>query len=60
MPLPMQIMSNIIPAKWFIVIVKAIMLKVLASNIFERNTNFSGMALLFISFKYQKYKIRLE
>ncbi|PIQ17536.1 MAG: multidrug ABC transporter permease, partial [Flavobacteriaceae bacterium CG18_big_fil_WC_8_21_14_2_50_34_36] len=27
MPLPLQIISNIIPARWFIVILKGIMLK---------------------------------
>ena len=36
MPLPMQVISNIIPAKWFIIIVKAIMLKGVEFNIYGK------------------------
>ncbi|WP_264558374.1 ABC transporter permease [Flavobacterium sp. N2270] len=61
MPLPMQIISNIIPAKWFIIIVKAIMLKgVGIQYIWKETLILIGMTILFITISIKKYKIRLE
>ena len=61
MPLPLQIISNIIPAKWFIIIIKAIMLKGAGFSIIWKETLILvGMTLLFISVSVKKYKIRLE
>ena len=61
MPLPMQIISNIIPAKWFIIIVKAIMLKgVGIQYIWKETLILIGMTVLFITISIKKYKIRLE
>ncbi|WP_026978705.1 ABC transporter permease [Flavobacterium tegetincola] len=61
MPLPLQIISNIIPAKWFIIIIKAIMLKGAGFSIIWKETLILvGMTLLFISVSIKKYKIRLE
>ena len=61
MPLPLQVISNIIPAKWFIIIVKGIMLKGIGIGfIFKETTILVLMTLLFISISVKKYKIRLE
>jgi ABC-2 type transport system permease protein len=61
MPLPMQVISNIIPAKWFIIIVKAIMLKGVGIQYIWRETLvLIGMTTIFIAVSIKKYKIRLE
>jgi len=61
MPLPLQIISNIIPAKWFILILKGIMLKgVGLFFIWKETLILIGMTLFFIALSVKKYKIRLE
>jgi ABC-2 type transport system permease protein len=61
MPLPLQIISNIIPAKWFIIIIKAIMLKgATIHTIWKETLILIGMTVLFIAISIKKYKIRLE
>ena len=61
MPLPLQIISNIIPAKWFIIIIKAIMLKGAAFSIIWKETLIIlGMTVFFTLVSIKKYKIRLE
>ena len=61
MPLPLQIISNIVPAKWFIIIIKAIMLKgATISIIWKETLILIGMTVLFIGLSIKKYKIRLE
>lgn len=61
MPLPLQIVSNIIPAKWFIIIVKSIMLKgVSFSYIWKETLILIGMTLFFLLLSIKKFKIRLE
>jgi ABC-2 type transport system permease protein len=61
MPLPLQLISNIIPAKWFIIIIKAIMLKgVGIAFVWKETLILFGMTLFFIGLSTYKYKIRLE
>ncbi|PWA08726.1 ABC transporter permease [Flavobacterium laiguense] len=61
MPVPLQIISNIIPAKWFIIIIKAIMLKgATIHTIWKETLILIGMTLFFIAVSIKKYKIRLE
>ena len=61
MPIPMQIISNIIPAKWFIIIIKAIMLKgATIAVIWKETLILMGMTVFFIVLSIKKYKIRLE
>ena len=60
MPRPLQVISNIIPAKWFIIIIKAIML--IGANfalIWKETLILIGMTLFFIVASIKKYKIRL-
>ncbi len=61
MPLPLQVISNAIPAKWFIIIIKNIMLKGtgLEAIMFETGVLvFITVLLTLIAIK--KFKIRLE
>ena len=61
MPTPIQIIANIIPSKWYYIIVKSIMIKGLGIiSIWKGTIILSGMtmALLLISFK--KFNIRLQ
>lgn len=61
MPLPLQVISNIIPAKWFIIIVKGIMLKGIGIGFVLKETLILLlMTLLFIGVSVKNYKIRLE
>lgn len=61
MPLPLQIISNIIPAKWFIIILKGIMLKgVGLAYLWKETLILIGMTLFFITISVKKYKTRLE
>ncbi|WP_417854596.1 ABC transporter permease [Xanthomarina gelatinilytica] len=61
MPLPLQVLSNIIPAKWFIIILKGIMLKGVGLEfIWKETLILLGMTILFIGLSVKKYKIRLE
>jgi len=60
-PLPLQVISNIIPAKWFIIIIKGIMLKgVGLQYIWKETLILLGMTVSFIALSIKKYKIRLE
>lgn len=61
MPLPLQIISNIIPAKWFIIIIKAIMLKGVGIGfVWKETLILLAMTLVFILLSIKNYKIRLE
>ncbi|MFV5688076.1 ABC transporter permease [Flavobacterium sp. ZT3R25] len=61
MPKAMQIISNIIPAKWFIIIIKAILLKGASIAVIWKETLILlGMTVFFIALSIRQYKIRLE
>ncbi|MDO6516715.1 ABC transporter permease [Zobellia uliginosa] len=61
MPVPLQMISNIIPAKWFIIIIKGIMLKGVGLEfIWKETLILLGMTVFFIALSVRKYKIRLE
>jgi len=61
MPVILQWLSNIVPAKWFIRIIKNIMLKGTGIQYFWRETLILVlMTLLFIGISIKRFKIRLE
>jgi len=61
MPFPLQVISNIIPAKWFIIILKGIMLKgVGLAYLWKETLIMLAMTSFFIALSVKKYKIRLE
>jgi ABC-2 type transport system permease protein len=60
MPLPLQIISNIVPAKWFYLIVKSIMIKGLGfSSIWKETLILGGITLFFLVISLKSFKIRL-
>ncbi|MEQ8413594.1 MAG: ABC transporter permease [Imperialibacter sp.] len=60
MPLPLQIISHIIPARWFIVIEKAIMLKGVGIAYFWKETLILiGFTVFFIGVSIKKFNVRL-
>jgi ABC-2 type transport system permease protein len=61
MPKFFQVLSQIIPAKWYIVGVKKIMIKGLSfSAVTTELSVLLGMALLLIAISFKKFKFRLE
>lgn len=61
MPFILQLISNIVPAKWFIIIIKGIMLKGVGLQfIWKETLILLGMTVFFIGLSVKKYKIRLE
>ncbi len=61
MPIPLQVVSNIVPAKWFYYIVKNIMIKGLGfSYIWKETLILVGMTLFFMVVSIKKFKTRLE
>jgi len=61
MPIPLQIFSNIMPPRWFIVIIRNIMLKGTdIMFIWKETLVLVMMTLVFIGLSIKKFKIRLE
>ncbi|MBG7629684.1 MAG: ABC transporter permease [Bacteroidetes bacterium] len=61
MPMVLQVISNAIPAKWFIIILKGVMLKGVGLEfIWKETLILLGMTLFFTALSVKKYKIRLE
>jgi ABC-2 type transport system permease protein len=60
MPLPLRFISNFIPAKWFFIIVKSVMIKGVGIKLVWKETLIlSGMMLFFFGMAIKKFKIRL-
>jgi ABC-2 type transport system permease protein len=60
MPLPLRILSNIVPAKWFFTIIKSVMIKGLGLKfIWKETLILLGMTLLLLALSLKKFKIRL-
>ena len=61
MPLPLQLLSNIMPSRWFIVIIKSIMLKGLGmAYIWKETLILVAMTAFFIGMSVKKFKVRLD
>ena len=60
MPLPLQIFSNIVPAKWFYIIVKSIMIKGVGfSGIWKETLILFGTTIFLLVVSLKSFKIRL-
>ena len=60
MPLPLRIVSNIVPAKWYYSIVKSVMIKGLGIGaIWKETLILFGMMSFFLVLAIKKFKIRL-
>lgn len=61
MPLPMQWLSNIVPSRWYFIIVKKVMLKGLGfTSVWKEILILFGMCVLLFTISLQKFKIRLQ
>jgi len=61
MPIALQIVANLMPPRWFIIIVKSIMIKGLGIQyIWKETLIIAGMALFFIALSVKKFKVRLD
>ncbi|HEU5165335.1 MAG TPA: ABC transporter permease [Chitinophagaceae bacterium] len=60
MPLPLRIISNIVPAKWFYIIVKSVMIKGLGlAGVWKETLILAGMMTFFLTMAIKRFKIRL-
>ena len=60
MPVPLQIVSNIVPSKWYYTIVKSIMIKGLGfSSIWKETLILGGITVFFLIVSLKSFKIRL-
>jgi ABC-2 type transport system permease protein len=61
MPVPLQVISNIIPARWFILIIKDILLKGAGIEyVWKESLILFGMMMFFVVISIRKFKMRLE
>ncbi len=61
MPLPLQIITNFNPPKWFIIIIKKIMLKGLGfAYVWKETLILLGFIVLFVVLSIKKFKVRIE
>jgi len=61
MPIPLQIISNIVPAKWYYIIVKSIMIKGLGFGaIWKETMILISMTLVLLGISIRNFKIRLS
>jgi ABC-2 type transport system permease protein len=60
MPLPLRVISNIVPAKWFYTIVVSVMIKGVGFlMIWKEVLILTGMMIFFLALSLKKFKIRL-
>jgi ABC-2 type transport system permease protein len=60
MPVPLQIISNIVPSRWYYIIVKSIMIKGLSfTAIWKETLILAGMTFFLLVVSFKKFKIRL-
>lgn len=61
MPFPLRMVSNIVPAKWFYIIVRSVMIKgVGLAAVWKETLILTGMLLFFITVAIKRFKIRLQ
>ncbi|MES2849359.1 MAG: ABC transporter permease [Bacteroidota bacterium] len=60
MPLPLRTISNIVPAKWYYIIVRSVMIKgVGIKDVWKETLILAGMMIFFLTLAIKKFKIRL-
>lgn len=60
MPKPLQIISNVVPSKWYYIIIKDVMLKGLGiASIWKETLILAGMTVTLLAISLKKFKIRL-
>jgi ABC-2 type transport system permease protein len=60
MPVPLQVISNVVPAKWYYIIVKSVMIKGLGfGSVWKETMILAGMTLFLLGISIKNFKIRL-
>ncbi len=60
MPLPLQLVANLLPSKWYYIIVKDIMIKGLGfASVWKETLILFGMTVFFLLVSFKNFKIRL-
>ena len=60
MPIALQVISNVVPAKWFYIIVKAVMIKGLGFGaVWKETLILIGMTVVLLAISIRNFKIRL-
>ncbi|MFI5129198.1 MAG: ABC transporter permease [Chitinophagales bacterium] len=60
MPLPLRLLSNLVPAKWYYLIVKDVMIKGVGfASIWKETLILAGMMVFLLAMAIKKFKIRL-
>lgn len=60
MPLPLRTISNIVPAKWYYIIVRSVMIKgVGIKDVWRETLVLTGMMVFFLTVAVKRFKIRL-
>lgn len=61
MPVPLQLISNLVPAKWYYIIVKAVMIKGLGfSYVWKETLVLAVMTVVLLGISIKQFKIRLS
>jgi ABC-2 type transport system permease protein len=61
MPKPLQVISHVVPSRWYYIIVKSIMIKGLGlSAIWKETLILCGMTLFLLAISFKKFSIRLQ
>jgi len=61
MPWPMQVLSNLVPSRWYFIAVKNVMLKGLGfASVWKETLILMGMCTILFTVSLRKFKIRLE
>ncbi len=61
MPVALQVIANVVPSKWYYIIVKSIMIKGVGFlSIWKETLVLSGMTIFLLLVSFQKFKIRLQ
>lgn len=61
MPLPLRIVSNIVPAKWYYHVVKSVMIQgVGIADVWKETLILGGMMIFFLTIAVKRFKIRLQ
>jgi len=61
MPLPLRTVSNIVPAKWFYMIVRSVMIKGVGfHHVWKETLILLGMFVFFMTLAIKKFKVRLS
>jgi ABC-2 type transport system permease protein len=60
MPVPLQVISNIVPSRWYYIIVKNVMIKGAGfSSVWKETIILIGMSVVLLALSMKKFKIRL-